>query len=133
MRIEKEPEFLTREIVDDLHYEAIEQHGGHHGVLNEHLLESAIHQPQQTYHLGGGDLYEIAAAYAYHIVADHPYWDGNKRTGALAAIEFLEANGVDTSPLPERQTYESPHPGRRASNGPVRTGRVFPVSPELAE
>ena len=97
MRIEKEPEFLTREIVDDLHYEAIEQHGGHHGVLNEHLLESAIHQPQQTYHLGGGDLYEIAAAYAYHIVADHPYWDGNKRTGALAAIEFLEANGVDTS------------------------------------
>ena len=107
MRIEKEPEFLTREIVDDLHYEAIEQHGGHHGVLNEHLLESAIHQPQQTYHLGGGDLYEIAAAYAYHIVADHPYWDGNKRTGALAAIEFLEANGVDTRPLPERQTYES--------------------------
>jgi len=65
MRIEKEPEFLTREIVDDLHYEAIEQHGGHHGVLNEHLLESAIHQPQQTYHVGGGDLYEIAAAYAY--------------------------------------------------------------------
>ncbi len=107
MRIEKEPEFLTREIVDDLHYEAIEQHGGHHGLLNEHLLESAIHQPQQTYHVGGGDLYEIAAAYAYHIVADHPYWDGNKRTGALAAIEFLEANGVDTSPLPERQTYES--------------------------
>ena len=108
MRIEKEPEFLTREIVDDLHYEAIEQHGGHHGVLNEHLLESAIHQPQQTYHVGGGDLYEIAAAYAYHIVADHPYWDGNKRTGALAAIEFLEANGIDSSRWPEQETYESP-------------------------
>jgi death-on-curing protein len=107
MRIEKEPEFLTREIVDDLHYEAIERHGGHHGVLNEHLLESAINQPQQTYHVGGGDLYEIAAAYAYHIVADHPYWDGNKRTGALAAIEFLEANGIDSSRLPEQETYES--------------------------
>ncbi|SPF34313.1 Death-on-curing family protein (fragment) [Candidatus Sulfopaludibacter sp. SbA4] len=62
-----------------LPYEAIERYGGHHGVLNEHLVESAIHQPQQTYHVGGGDLYEIAAAYAYHIVADHPYWDGNKR------------------------------------------------------
>jgi len=110
MSLEKEPEFLTREVVDDLHYEAIEQHGGHHGVLNEHLLESAIHQPQQTYHVGGGDLYEIAAAYAYHIVAivaDHPYWDGNKRTGALAALEFLETNGIDTSRLPEQQTYES--------------------------
>jgi death-on-curing protein len=106
MRIEKEPEFLTREIVNDLHYEAIERHAAT-TVLNEHLLESAINQPQQTYHLGGADLYEIAAAFAYHIVADHPYWDGNKPTGALAAIEFLEANGVDTSPLPERQTYES--------------------------
>jgi len=48
-----------------------------------------------------------AAAYAFHIVADHPYLDGNKRTGALAAVEFLEANGVDTSRLPEQQTYES--------------------------
>jgi len=107
MNVDKEPEFLTREVIDDLHYEAIERHGGHHGVLNEHLLESAIHQPQQTYHVGGGDLFEIAAAYAYHIVADHPYWDGNKRTGALAALEFLEANGVDTSRLPEQPTYES--------------------------
>ena len=107
MSLAKEPEFLTREVVDDLHYEAIERHGGHHGVLNEHLLESAINQPQQTYHVGGGDLYEMEAAYAYHIVADHPYWDGNKRTGALAAIEFLEANGVDTSRLPEQQTYDS--------------------------
>ena len=76
-------------------------------MLNEHLLESAINQHQQTSHVGGGDLYEIAAAYAYHIVADHPYWDGNKRTGALAAIEFLETNGIDTSRLPEQQTYES--------------------------
>lgn len=107
MSLEREPEFLTREAIDDLHYEAIERHGGHHGVLNDHLLESAINQPQQTCHIGGGDLYEIAAAYAYHIVADHPYWDGNKRTGALAAMEFLETNGVDTSRLPERQTYES--------------------------
>jgi|ERR1022692_257063 death-on-curing protein len=106
MSLEREPEFLTREAIDDLHYEAIERQGGHHGVLNDHLLESAINQPQQTYHIGGGDLYEIAAAYAFHIVADHPYWDGNKRTGALAAMEFLETNGVDTSRLPEQQTYE---------------------------
>ena len=79
---------------------------GHHGVLNEHLVESAIHQPRQTYYVGGGDLYEIAAAYAYHIVANHPYWDGNKRTGGAAGIAFLERNGVDTSRLPEQQTYE---------------------------
>ena len=73
-------------------------------MLNEHLLESAINQPLQTYHVGGADLFEIAAAYAYHIVADHRYWDGNKRTGALAAMEFLETNGFDTSP-PDEQNH----------------------------
>ena len=59
--------------------EAVERHGGHHGVLNEHLVESAVNQPQHTCHLGGGDLYEIAAAYAWHIVADHPYWVSLRR------------------------------------------------------
>ena len=36
----KEPEFLTREVIEDLHYDAIERYGGHHGLLNEHLLGS---------------------------------------------------------------------------------------------
>src|SRR6266852_4896148 len=97
---EQEPKFLTREEVDALHYEAIERYGGHHGLLNDHLAESAINQPRHTYHVGGGDLYEIAAAYAFHIVSDHPYWDGNKRTGGASAMAFLERNGVDTSRLP---------------------------------
>src|SRR5712692_10344345 len=77
----QEPRFLTREMVDAIHEQQIETYGGHHGVLNEHLLESAINQPRSTYFFGDGDLYEVAAAYAFHIIADHPYWDGNKRTG----------------------------------------------------
>lgn len=96
MSPEREPNFLTREEVDALRYEAIERYGGHHGVLNERLVESVIDQPRQTYHVGGGDLSEIAA-YAYHIAAGHPYWDGDKRTGGAAAITFLERNGVETS------------------------------------
>ncbi len=48
MSLDWEPEFLTREAIDDLHYEAIERYGGHHGVLNEGLLESAINQPRNT-------------------------------------------------------------------------------------
>src|SRR5712692_1383968 len=103
----QEPRFLTREMVDAIHEQQIETYGGHHGVLNEHLLESAINQPRSTYFFGGGDLYEVAAAYAYHIIADHPYWDGNKRTGTRAACAFMEANGIDTSRLPEEQTYEA--------------------------
>lgn len=98
--------FLTREVVDRLHYRAIEAYGGHHGVLNEHLVESAINQPQNTSFFGGGDLFEIAAAYAFHIVADHPFWDGNKRTGAASALEFLELNGVDTSLVPHQGLFE---------------------------
>jgi death-on-curing protein len=49
----------------------------------------------------------IVAAYAFHIVADHPDWDGNKRTGGAAGLTFLELNGVDTSRLPEKQIYEA--------------------------
>ncbi len=105
--MEPDPKFLTREMVDTIHEEQINTYGGHHGVLNEHLVESAVNQPKSTYCFGGGDIYELAAAYAYHIVADHPYWDGNKRTGARAAVAFMEINGVDTSRLPEQQTYES--------------------------
>jgi len=76
-----EPLFLTRSMVDEIHETAIAAYGGLRGVLNEHLLESAINQPRHTHVYGGGDLFDIAAAYAFHIVADHPYWDGNKRTG----------------------------------------------------
>src|SRR2546430_6517566 len=97
MDLDREPEFLTREMVDDLHNAGLDAHGGLRGLLNDHLLESAVNQPQHTYHIGGGDLFEIAAAYAFHIILDHPYWDGNKRTGALAARQFLEINGIDTT------------------------------------
>jgi death-on-curing protein len=76
-----EPLFLTREMVDEIHETAISAYGDLRGILNEHLLESSINQPRHTYHIGGGDLFEVAAAYAFHIIADHPYWDGNKRTG----------------------------------------------------
>jgi len=93
-------------MIDELHYDAIEQYGGHHGLLNEHLIESAINQPKSTYYFANCDLFEVAAAYAFHIVADHPFWDGNKRTGVLAARTFLQMNGVDSSALPEHATYE---------------------------
>ena len=51
--------------------------------------------------------YEIAAAYAYHISESQAYVDGNKRTAVQAALDFLEINGIDTSPLPELETYEA--------------------------
>jgi len=76
-------------------------------LRNENGLESAIAQPQNVYLYGGGDLYEIAAAYAYHLAESQAYLDGNKRTATQAALDFLEINGIDTSRLPELATYEA--------------------------
>ena len=105
--MEQEPYFLTREQIDTIHWDQIEAWGGLHGLRSDNALESAIAQPQNVYFYGGGDLYEIAAAYAFHIAESQAYLDGNKRTGVQAAVDFLEVNGIDTAPLPEAATYEA--------------------------
>ena len=103
----REPEFLTREILDAIHEYQIDTYGGLHGVRDENALESAISAAQNVYYYGGGDVYEVAAAYAYHIAESQAYLDGNKRTGAQAAFVFMEGCAVDTSGLPEQQTYDA--------------------------
>ena len=95
--MEQDPYFLTREQIDTIHWDQIEAWGGLHGLRSDNALESAIAQPQNVYFYGGGDLYEIAAAYAFHIAESQAYLDGNKRTGVQAAVDFLEVNGIDTS------------------------------------
>jgi death-on-curing protein len=67
--------------------------GGSAGVRDEGLLESALARPQQKYAYGTPTTYELAAAYAYGIVKNHPFIDGNKRAGFIAAALFLEING----------------------------------------
>lgn len=91
-----EPRFLTLEQVDKLHRKAIERFGGLHGVRDTSLLESAVIQPLNVYHYGHGDLFDIAAAYCYHIAQAQAYIDGNKRTAAAAALVFLQCNGIPT-------------------------------------
>lgn len=101
-----QPEFLTREAVDAIHLDQIELFGGLHGVRDENALESAIAAAQNVYHYGGGDVYEAAAAYAFHIAESQAYFDGNKRTGIASALVFVEGNGVDASLLSEDRTYD---------------------------
>ncbi len=92
----KEPEFLTLDEVLALHSDQIERYGGAPGVRDLGLLESALASPRATF--GGGFLHEtlpeMAAAYLYHLVRNHPFLDGNKRTGLAAAIAFLGLNDV---------------------------------------
>jgi death on curing protein len=104
--VRHEPVFLTREQIDTIHRDQIEAWGGLHGLRSENGLESAIPQPLNVYFYGDGELFEIAAAYAFHIAESQAYFDGNKRTG-VQALDFLEINGIDTGPLPELSTYHA--------------------------
>ena len=90
-----EPLFLTLDEVLRFHVDQIEQFGGDNAILDIGKLESAIAQPQMTWHgkYLHADLAAMAAAYLFHIVQNHAFADGNKRTGMNAAIVFLELNG----------------------------------------
>lgn len=90
------PRFLGLEQVLAIHDDQIERYGGSSGIRDRGLLESALAMPQSGF--GGQyfhqDLHEMAAAYLFHIVKNHPFLDGNKRAGAAAALVFLELNGL---------------------------------------
>ena len=87
-----QPEFLTLAQVLRIHQDQIDRYGGDASVRDAALLQSALAMPQA----GFGDQWlhkfphEMAAAYLFHLVQNHPFVDGNKRTGLASAIMFLE-------------------------------------------
>ncbi|MEX2288288.1 MAG: type II toxin-antitoxin system death-on-curing family toxin [Planctomycetaceae bacterium] len=91
-----EPLFLTLAEVMAIHRDQIRRYGGASGVRDDGLLQSAVAVPRATFggHYLHSDLYEMAAAYLYHLVSNHPFVDGNKRVGAVAADVFLALNNV---------------------------------------
>ena len=89
-----EPRFLTLKEVLYLHDESLARFGGSSGIGDLGLLESAVGAARNTFWYGEGDLYEIAAAYAFHIAESQAFVEGNKRTATAAAIAFLTINGV---------------------------------------
>lgn len=93
------PEFLDTDDVLVIHAIQIERFGGDDGVRDIALLESAVAQPQATFEgqFVHGDIVEMAAAYLFHLVSNHPFVDGNKRVGLAAALVFLDLNGVAVS------------------------------------
>jgi death-on-curing protein len=91
-----QPIFLTLAEVLEIQRNQIELYGGRKGIRDLGLLQSALAAPQAGIRSGyvHGDMIEMASAYLYHIVRNHPFVDGNKRTGALAAIVFLALNDI---------------------------------------
>jgi len=90
-----EPLWLNRDDCLGIHEMMLSQHGGLSGVRDEGMLLSAIAKPQNHFAYGSKSLAQMAASYAAGIVLNHPFLDGNKRTGFMAAATFLELNGLE--------------------------------------
>ena len=92
----REPQWLSRVAVDSIQSDQIREHGGLPGIRDENALESALARPQQKWHYAERtDVPALAAAYAFGLVKNHPYRDGNKRIGFLAMVTFLGLNAHD--------------------------------------
>lgn len=92
-----EPFWLQRAVIDAMHDMLLAEHGGPAGLRDEGLLESALARPKNLYSYGETDLHVLAASYAFGVVKNHPFADGNKRTAFLSAYVFLSRNGIQLS------------------------------------
>ena len=95
--MEQEPVFLTLAEIIEIHDYQIDVFGGSDGLRSQEMLESAIGIPSSTF--GGAYLHptvpDMAAAYLFHLVENHPFVDGNKRVGTMSALVFLDLNEYD--------------------------------------
>ncbi|MGE3955022.1 MAG: type II toxin-antitoxin system death-on-curing family toxin [Parachlamydiales bacterium] len=94
-------DFLAEGDVLLLHKRTVDRYGGELGIRDHGLLISALSQPKATFggHYLCATLQEMGGCYLYHLVANHPFLDGNKPIGTICGLTFLQINGI---PLPKR-------------------------------
>jgi death-on-curing protein len=97
----KEPIWIPREVVLATHDALLNRFGGLAGVRDEGLLESALLRPQNLFSYGETSLFAMAASYSVGIIKNHPFLDGNKRIGFMAAYIFLGANHLSVEATEE--------------------------------
>lgn len=91
----KEPVWLLKPVVIAAHKMMIAEFGGKAGLRDEGLLDSALARPANLHHYEDcDDLTRMAGAYAAGMIQNHPFLDGNKRIGFIAAFMFLGRNGL---------------------------------------
>lgn len=93
-----EPIWIRKDVLLAVHGRLLAEFGGSPGIRDEGLLESALARPQQFWAYSDPDLCDLAAGYAQGVVRNHPFVDGNKRAGFMAAFIFLMRNGQRPSP-----------------------------------
>ena len=91
----KTPIWVLRETVLALHESLLREFGGLSGIRDAGMFDSALARPEQRFASGEPELTDLAAAYAFGLVRNHPFLDGNKRIGFATAVVFLELNGVE--------------------------------------
>jgi len=98
-----EPAWLARVMVDAIHYDQLQKHGGRGGLKDENALESALARPRQKLNdQADTDAFTLAAAYGFGLATSHVYSDGNKRVAFMAMYTFLGMNGWEiVAPEPE--------------------------------
>jgi death-on-curing protein len=89
-----EPIWLELATIVAIHERQISEYGGLSGLRDRALLESAMARARHLYACSEPTVFEMAATYAVGIIKNHPFVDGNKRTGFLAAYTFLRLNGM---------------------------------------
>ncbi len=100
--------YVTYQYVIEVHDHLIDEYGGRKGILNEGLLRSALEMPKA--HFDGKDLhrtiFDKTAAYLFHIIQNHPFVDGNKRTASMIAMVFFASNYKKTFAIPDIEYQE---------------------------
>ncbi len=89
-----DPVWLSKAVLLAFHGRMLAAHGGSPGLRDDGLPDSALARPRQLQAHGEPDLCDMAAAYAAGFIRNHPFFDGNKRTGFMSAYVFLAANGL---------------------------------------
>ena len=92
-------DFLTLDDIVRIYQDQMERYGGKVGIRDLKALLSATAMPQATFEgkYLHEDIFEMASAYLFHLVQNHPFVDGNKRVGTVAALVFLDLNGVEVT------------------------------------
>jgi death-on-curing protein len=98
-----DPLFLTLDEVLGIHADQIRRYGGRSGLRDLGLLQSALAIPETTFEgeFLHGTVFEMAAAYLFHLARNHPFVDGNKRTALMSTLVFLGLNGHRLDAEPE--------------------------------
>jgi death-on-curing protein len=102
-----EPNWITKDILLSVHAELLNRFGGLSGIRDEGLLDSAMNRPKHLFSYGSPTLFQMAASYSHGIVKNHPFLDGNKRTGFMSAYIFLGVSGWSLEAPEEEAVLET--------------------------